>query len=626
MAEKYGNVGNFNIYPGADYGFDPGFKGESGINFSPGYGVGASQFGVTTDPRTAAQLKAVSDKLSSGAKTIEVSGVSSAELESIPEHHLDEINRLRKLTGIDLTFHGPLVEPTGVTKQGWSESHREQAERQMWSAVERAHKLNPDGNVVITFHSSNGIPDPMVKIKDEKTGREEIKEFWVADDVSGRFEPLTPKPDYFKSKEGKYKTIDEQKKALNEAIDKQGKDVWFRQLQNVSFHAGAGESEVNQILSGLTRRGKEIGLDKDTLLKLYKDYVSGKGAETLQKIGKPWNQEMQSVVSGLVHGDNYLRDAYQELQTLFNQAYSTAKRNDSTQDLEKLDKFRADIKDKVKYIESPEKIGEFADTIVQGVNVLRSIEPPNSLRPLQEFAVDKASDTFSNLALKSYNMFKGSAPIISVENPPAGMGLTRAEDLNQLIDASRKKLREKLVAKGLHEREAELQAKKLIGVTWDVGHINMIRKFGYDAEDVVKETEIIAEKVKHVHLSDNFGLEHTELPMGMGNVPTKPMLEAIQKFNRKAKHIIETGGAWYRDFKISPLKETLRAFRSPVYPMQISQNWGNAANAGGGYFVGYGQMLPEHHFSTYGAGFGNMPPELGGQMSGVSRASGAPIE
>ena len=114
--------------------------------------------------------------------------------------------------------------------------------------------------------------------------------------------------------------------------------------------------------------------------------------------------------------------------------------------------------------------------------------------------------------------------------------------------------------------------------------------------------------------------------MGMGNVPTKAMLEAIAKFNKQAKKIIETGGSWYRDFKISPLRETLRAFGSPIYSMQLAPNWINYANTSEGYFVGYGRVLPEQHFSTYGAGFSNLPPELGGQMGGKARMGGAPIE
>jgi len=32
------------------------------------------------------------------------------------------------------------------------------------------------------------------------------------------------------------------------------------------------------------------------------------------------------------------------------------------------------------------------------------------------------------------------------------------------------------------------------------------------------------------------------------------------------------------------------------------------------------------HFSMYGSGFSNLPPELGGQLSGRARLGGAPIE
>jgi len=114
---------NTNIYAGADYGFDPNYGKEFSIGMSSQYPISAGSIGVTTDARTANQLKELSTRLNTGAKTIEISGVSAAELESIPEHHLTELSRLRKLTGVDLTFHGPIVEPTGVTKAGWDESH-----------------------------------------------------------------------------------------------------------------------------------------------------------------------------------------------------------------------------------------------------------------------------------------------------------------------------------------------------------------------------------------------------------------------------------------------------------------------------------------------------------------------
>lgn len=91
----------------------------------------------------------------------------------------------------------------------------------------------------------------------------------------------------------------------------------------------------------------------------------------------------------------------------------------------------------------------------------------------------------------------------------------------------------------MDKEKAVEAANNHIGVTWDVGHINMIRKFGYDQSDVVKETKKVADMVKHVHLSDNFGFEHTELPMGMGNVPTKEHLEAIGEKVKKMKKLLK---------------------------------------------------------------------------------------
>jgi hypothetical protein len=159
----------------------------------------------------------------------------------------------------------------------------------------------------------------------------------------------------------------------------------------------------------------------------------------------------------------------------------------------------------------------------------------------------------------------------------------------------------------------------------------MIRKFGYDNKELAEETKKIAPYLKHIHLSDNFGMEHTELPMGMGNVPMKEHLAVLQtklgsEYLNKVKKIVETGGSWFRDFKVTPFNQTLQAFGSPIYSMQMGPYWNQAAQSSGGYSSGYGNMLPQQHFSTYGSGFSNMPVELGGQMAGRNRLSGNPME
>ena len=619
--------GNYDFSP--SYGLDESY-GKNFLGFD--YRFPVSQFAVTTDPRTSNQIKAVSDKISTGTGTIEITGITPQVLESIPDQHLTEINRLKKLTGVDLTFHGPLIEPTGVSKQGWNESHREQAEKQMWSSIERAHKIDPDGNIVITFHSSNGLPDPETKVlteeKDPFTGKVRTvpvtKEFWVVDERTGNFQNAIPEKDFLRDKEKLYERFHDDEK-----------EAWFRSLQHINFNANAA---THHIKGPLSRHGD---MKKEDYHELYKKFVeSPEEADKFIKSKTPEQQEAaKEIMNDILHGDIYLRDSYTGLQNLFNQAYESTKikidsssasrteKEKAKEDLEKLESYKKELYPMLKDIEKPENIQKLNDEILKGVHLLRTVSVPHSIRPLKEFAIDKGSDTFSNLALESYKKFGDTAPIISIENPPAGSGLSRAEEIRDMIKASREKFVKKAVNDGISESEAKEQAEKLIGATWDVGHINMIRKYGYGAKDVVKETEKIAPYVKHVHLSDNFGLEHTELPMGMGNVPTKKMLDLISQYNKQAKKVIETGGNWFQFFQKTPLRETLEAFGSPVYPMAMAPYWNQSQvfGAGNAYFAGYG-MNPDVHHSVYGAGFSNLPVELGGQMAGKSRMSGNPLE
>src|SRR3990167_5109605 len=93
--------------------------------------VSAGSLSTTTDPRTANIIKEVSDKLSSGLKNMEVTAISPEIFDSIPKQHLKEVHRLAKLTGIDVSMHGIIIEPSGIGQQGFNESERETAERKI---------------------------------------------------------------------------------------------------------------------------------------------------------------------------------------------------------------------------------------------------------------------------------------------------------------------------------------------------------------------------------------------------------------------------------------------------------------------------------------------------------------
>jgi hypothetical protein len=268
-----------------------------------------------------------------------------------------------------------------------------------------------------------------------------------------------------------------------------------------------------------------------------------------------------------------------------------------------------------------EKIDQFKEVVEKGLRTLNEISP-NMFVPLNKFVIDKSSQTFANVAETAYNKFGKTAPMINIENPPAGGGLSKAEDLRELIKESRKKLAENLRKnKGLGKSEAKQISEQMIGATWDVGHINMLRKQGYEEKDIIKQTEIIAPFVKHVHLSDNFGFEHTELPMGMGNVPTKEIMKRLGEKGFEGKKIIEAGN-WWQHFSEkgggNPFKPTIEAFNSPAYAMKAGPSWGTPPGIGS-YYAGHGTVNPAIHHSIYQAGFTTLPAELGGQMPGPEK-------
>lgn len=626
--------GKISFYDGTDYGLDP-TKGEFlGGTYRP---VPAGSLGLTTDMRTANQIKAVSDKINAGAKTIEISWLSPEVAESVPQQHLQEINRLRKLAGAELTVHGPVIDPSGFTKEGWNEAERKQAEKQMGLAIERGHEMDPTGNVVVTFHSS-ALPETITKTYNPETHKEEVRSFLIVDDRSGQITGVQIQPNYLELEQKEGKTTGE---IVQDKLKEQNEKIWANSLQHIDYYAHQGTGIINEVLAksiiGKEMEEKERDyLKNHPITELYGKYVKGQADVELKKVAEDVSPESAAHIRGMItnieHGDIMLRQSYADFKEWFDRVYDSAKRNNQEETLEKLNSFREKVQPALGQIkDNPSKVIELSNVLSDGVHLLRTIERPEVFRPLNDFVIEKSSETFSNLALDAYQKFekKGKAPpIIAIENPPAGMGISRAEDLKAMIEKSRESLATKLVEKeGLSKSEAKEQAEKLIGATWDVGHINMIRKYGYGEEALIEETKKIAPFVKKVHLSDNFGFEHTELPMGMGNVPIKQELDILQEkgpYGEKVKKIIEAG-QWYQHFQTTPFTETLRAFGSPIYSMQMQPYWHQTPLTGGQYFAGQG-MLPENHFSIYGSGFSSLPTELGGQQVGKSRLSGTPID
>lgn len=593
--EKKGGYNINDLYQGGYSSFNPDY----GSVFS-GYHLSAGRIGMSTDARTANILKEASKNLAAGAKIIELTQVSPNIFESIPQQHLKEMNRLSKLTGVDVSVHAPVVEPSGIGKEGFSESNREGAQRQMFSAVERSHEINPDGNIPVTFHSSAGIPQPIGRmVKGKELPPEET---YIINEETGSIGRLPVKERTFPGEEG-LPNVDKELKKINQ-------DQWSEGIRNMSYYANIGEREMNE----------------------YQEW--SKAVQKEKEAGKQITEKDMEAESSFQRGTSFLNDSYRQLQNM----YEIANKYGSDSDKRILNEFANSIRNKAEEIKKTKDIHESAklrrEIIDKGVEVFNKIGelPPQIYKPLDDFAKEKTIQTFANVAFDSYKKFGDKSPIISIENPPVGAAFSRGSELKDVVEKAREKFVENAVNSGIDKDKAKRDAEKLIGVTWDVGHINMLRKYGYESKDIVKETEQVAPLVKHVHLSDNFGMEHTELPMGMGNVPVKEIMEKLGKEGYKGKNIVEALN-WWQHFSEQganpPLQATLEAFGSPIYGMKMAPYWNQYLGLEQGYYGGLaGQWLPQMNYETFGVGFSQLPSELGGQRTGAqgSRMSGRGME
>jgi len=580
------------IYPGAYSYLTPRYY------LPVGYQTRIGELGAALDPRTANQLSELNTKLNPGVKHIELEGISPEIFESIPEQHLEEMKRLAKLTGVSMSVHGPLIEASGIGERGWDEATRLAAEKQLESAVLRSHKLDPNGNISVTIHSTARLPEMITKIKEDK---ERVSSVWVIQPDTGRITEIERGKRFFPQEgkgEGKFTPEKPRELIPEEEINRLNQNTWSEYLSTLNIGITRGEGILEDV-------SKELGIPEEKLSETKKIKI-----EELKEEDRDVVARAQKAIT---HGEIYLRDAYRNLKTAFDIAYA----NSSDEDREKLKNFANEIKKYVtEGIESdPLKLKKVLD---EGIRTLEEIKTPKIWKPLQDFVVEKSAETFANVALSSYKKFGEKSPIINIENPPAGGGLSRSEDLIKLIEEAREKFANKLYGEGVSKSEAKKIAEKLIGATWDVGHINMLRKKGYSEKDIIKETEKIAPYVKHVHLSDNFGLEHTELPMGMGNVPLKEMLKKLKEKGFEGKKIIEAGN-WWQHFAEkgggNPFRPSIEAFDSPVYSVGGAPYW-SVIGGPGAYYLGHGPINPPIHHRVYGSGFETLPLELGGEIPG----------
>jgi sugar phosphate isomerase/epimerase len=629
--------------------------------YVPQYSIGAS-----TSPQTANQIAEATARLNAGISGVDISLIQPELFEQIPKEHFKEIDRLMKLTNAKATLHGPIVDLAGFTQNGWQEEARESTEKQVKFFVERAHDLDEKGNTPINFHINTGMPGEewrkLTKEEYNKLSDEEKKPEYVAEIRQGEY-AIKEKMGIVNRENGQVNVLQREVKEYPS-----GKTIWTpeRRLDNMNQVTWDGEklkvfeyqrqqAEINDRLINLQN---QINLyseanEKKILTEEEKAMLHNFKKEEKRLVNHI--EELDTHIhSGLTDAFNQLKYLDEEQKALFQDKIKNFKKiysgidnqikplnekleRETEKIYKKIENNEATNNDRKNFFELKRKIYENIKPYRDEQNrelqsALNDLPAPEIWTSADKLAKEKTVETVSNVIFDSYKKFKENTPIMVLENYQPMLALGKSEDMVETVKETRKKFAERLVKENkISMEEAKKTAEKLIGVTWDVGHINFLRKHGYSEEDVLDATKKIAPYVKQVHITDNFGFNDAHLPPGMGNAPIKEQLKILEKegFKFEKGNVIVEAGAYVGQFKENPHIYGLEYFKSPLYTYETlptAPYWKDIWEQEGKYGLGYGTILPEQHFQTfYGSGFSSLPLELGGSMvSDKSRFSGTP--
>jgi hypothetical protein len=495
--------------------------------------------------------------------------------------------------------------------------------------MEKAHELNPKGNTAVVFHASNGMPGSIYAVdKTKKVGDKD--RLYIQKDFAINRETGQPVP---LKRESKYHP-------LHPEDISGGGTPQDTEEQLVSINATEWENKMTE-LAQFNKHADEVIGSAPLYLGNYEQAKAVSTKEGITFVDYTTNQQLpdmspqEKISYEKMHdADIFLENVRMNFSGAFNKAYEygSPEQKEALTDLSKryADKMNPMMGESQVQVWQPVRKKEILRKAIEELNIItKRVGPsPELFQRTHDYALDKSSETFSNVALESYDQFKQNMPVIAIENWAPGMAFNRAEDLKALVEETKKKFAEKLHKEGhVSLSRAKKIAEKQIGATWDVGHVNLQKKHGWTDEDIIRETETIAKNVKHLHLTDNFGHSDSHLVPGMGNVPFKEHLEKLEKAGvlDKIRKVVEAGG-YIKDISQKGAHgETMSAFGSGIYGAKMAPYWNQAQGMMGSYFGGYGNTNPPTHHNVYGAGFTTLPTELGGTIpGGGSRFSGNP--
>lgn len=617
---------------------------------------------ATTSINTANQLGEVNNRLNAGVFGIDIAPINPEILEQIPQEHFKEMHRLAKLSGATVSMHGPILDLVGFEQNRFNELKREENERFAAFALERAHYLNPDGNTFMNIHINNQTPGVQWRAArpEEIEAAQKEPEKWkgvidfnkfktpAVKEGMGFVNRDTGEVGFFKLEQKEYPegkkfwTPDARLSNINLTSWDQSQLQVF-QLQKEKREIAAHREKVELALIDPEYR-KEKNLFDERKKAEYEELIAQKNL--LEAHDRELDQLIGSGLSDIFHKLKFtprdqeaakkLTDFTVNLQEEYRKKHNEIiKLTKKFEEQEKKGQKLAED-DIHKYYQLQEENARFLQTEIAKVgHGPGKLPAPELYVPTNYLAEKNTVDTISNSMFKAYEKFKDKSPVFTLENYQSYLTLGTSDEMVNVVKEARKEFANKLHKNmGLSESEAKAAAEKHIAVTWDVGHINFMKRHGFKDSDVLSETKKIAPYVKQLHITDNFGFSDAHMPPGMGSAPIEGQFEILKdkgfKFD-KGRLIVEAG-PYVGTFKENPQLLTLEHFNSPFYADVTGMgtpNWNSFPGMSyGGFQTGFGNLLPDVHFrELYGSGFSSLPRELGGQTGGErDRFSGTPMQ
>ncbi len=653
------------------------------VNFSRNYTRqwdyrSLGNMGTNLNPFEGNQLQQLNQQISAGQGGTEIITLRRDIWETIPKQHFKEMGRLSKLAGVEPTIHGVIVEPVGAEIQGqsiagWSDEKRMEESRMVNDILDKAIDLvdiSKPRNISVTFHPDSLARAPVYRRADKelkgvtpddkpidiKLGQEIKVMDWAVDKETGQMMPVKLDEKLMPPETDEEKKLGYRKEIWTPdfSLRNLNKTSWMQEVEGLharSFQLSEFEekrakgvhpeamtgaintmmSHVNSEIQTLFERTKKFNpLEEDNWKKLDSEKQKEKA-----ELKKKYTEDRDKMLEENLKIERTVKEINEKIHKAKNEAEQALLFNLET------DLMR-------------QKIDKWAGFFGKTVNAY----PIEKFTTFEEFAAPRVADTFARSAAHSWELAKERAaelkkegkivdplkiaPAINLENPPANQfAFGRGDKIAEVVQKTRDRTAEILVKeKHVNPEEAKKIANRLVGATWDVGHINMLRPAGYSTEDLINEAKKAAKYVRHFHVTDNFGTTDSHLVPGQGNTHAFEQVAAIRDeaarqgfpVGPQVKEIMEIGG-FVQHHKTSPWPYILENSNSPIYAS--GPQWhppSEGEDIGSRYFFseyssGFGNILPAYHFGQYfGAGFSEVPVTLGGMTPGErSRFAGTPM-